>query len=92
MTTKVIFNTNKKAKELAMKEAKSRGLPLTYFLNQTILALAGMEKNHAPVFTEVTPNKEEVRAIKKGAKEIAEGDFILLEDVFKEIGYTSKYK
>ncbi len=91
MTTKVIFNTDKKAKTLAMKEAKRRGLTLTYYLNQTVLALAGTERTEVPIFKIVEPTQAEVKAITKAKKEIEDGDFILATDLFKKVGYIPKY-
>lgn len=91
MTTKVIFNTDKKAKVLAMKEAKRRGLTLTYYLNQTVLALAGTEREEAPIFKTAKPTQAEVKAIARAKKEIKNGDFILATDLFKKVGYIPKY-
>ena len=91
MITKVIFNTDKKAKILAMKEAKRRGLTLTYYLNQTVLALAGIERTEVPIFKTVKPTQIEARAITKAKKEIGNGDLILATDLFKQVGYIPKY-
>ncbi len=91
MITKVIFNTDKKAKILAMKEAKRRGLTLTYYLNQTVLALAGIERTEVPIFKIVKPTETETKAIIKAKKEIENEDFILATDLFKQVGYIPKY-
>ena len=92
MTTKVIFNVDKKIKEKAMKVAKEQGLTLSYFLDQAVRAVAE-KRLLGPVFSMRIDEAslEEKKVIRLGRKEIEKGKFSSSKDVFQEFGYVSKH-
>jgi hypothetical protein len=61
MTIRVIFNAEKKIKDLAMKAAKKQGVSLSYFLNQALLEVAQGEKRVEIVETLNKKTQQEVK-------------------------------
>lgn len=70
MTTRVIFNAEKKIKERAMKEAKKQGVSLSYFLNQALAEVASGEKK-VEIVEQV--NEKTLKRLQKAYEEIKQG-------------------
>ena len=67
MTTKVIFNVDKKVKEKAMKVAKAQGITISDFLS---MSLTGFAKGEKRVEIIEIPNAKTKRIINNAMKDI----------------------
>ena len=75
MNTKVIFNTNKKLKEAAMKKARSEGLTYSAVLNLATEAYVN-DRLHISAFE---------RDLAVARKEVRQGKTVPAEEVYRKL-------
>ncbi|MEI7719828.1 MAG: hypothetical protein WCI89_01300 [bacterium] len=80
MNVKVIFNTNKKLKEAAMKKARKEGLTYSAVLNIATEAYVGDR-------LKITALEQH---LEKAREEIRQGRYYTHEQVMRKLGLSSK--
>ncbi len=76
MTTKIIFNTDKKLKEAAMKKSKEKGMTLSSFLNLAMQGFVAEELQIGIIDRDLATAREDIRR----------GRVSKQEDVFRALG------
>ena len=72
MTTKVIFNADKKIKEKAMKIAKAQGITISDYLN---MALAEFAHGQKKVGIQEVPNAKTIKNMEKSILNLKKGKY-----------------